>query len=87
MFIIKPFFLLQHLSLILPIFDNLIGLSGITMVEAMLEPHIRGIGGTKSMVGISFVIYGVTYLFASPIAGYVSQWNLSLLYIQTFQCT
>ncbi len=43
------------------------------MIDSMLEPHLKnGAGATQLQTGITFLIYGGTYMVTAPLAGYVS---------------
>ena len=47
------------------------------MIEAMLEPHMLAkANSTQLQVGETFMLYGLVYSIACPIAGYVSQQKL-----------
>ena len=59
--------------MVLSLVDNLICFMGTGMIESMLEPHMKAKShSTQSEVGVTFMIYALTYTVASPVAGYVS---------------
>ena len=63
---------LQYPSIFTPLIDNLICNAGLSMIEAMLEPHLTlTAGATHSEIGTTFMIAGIIYSITTPITGYV----------------
>ena len=57
-------------KILFPFVDNMICFVGTGMMEAMLEPYmINEVYGTHIDVGITFMIYALTYIIGSLIAG------------------
>ena len=65
--------LIQNFSLILPFLDLFICFLGWGLITSMLQPYLSKIGANSTQVGNTFLIYGIIYMLASPIAGYVSK--------------
>ena len=57
--------------ILFPFIDNMICFMGTGMMEAMLEPYAKEkVMFSQEQVGLTFMIYGLTYGIGSPMAGY-----------------
>ena len=57
----------------LPFFANLISVSGVGIIDSMLEPYLKkATGATQMQVGVCFLSMGALYMVSNPIAGWVS---------------
>ena len=57
--------------MILVYLDVFICITGLGMIESMLEPHLkRKAMASQAEVGVSFLIFGGVYMAISPIGGW-----------------
>ncbi len=62
--------------MLMPFLDLLVCFFGYGFTISMLEPHLEETGADVGDVGITFLIYGATYMISSPVAGYVGAKNI-----------
>jgi hypothetical protein len=63
----------QYPSIILPFLDNFVSVSGVGIIDSMLEPYMKKETGAAQMdVGITYLFSGLFYMIGNPIAGWVS---------------
>ena len=59
----------------MPFVDNLCTFFCNGMIVSMLEPHLVAAGADTNDVGITFLVFGATFMVSTPLAGLVSNHN------------
>ena len=61
----------RNFTLLLPYLDLMICFLGYGLIASMLQPYLSQCGANSSQISNTFLIYGVVYMIASLITGYV----------------
>ena len=64
--------IVTSLSLFLPFLDLFAALCGNGMLESMLEPHLKNAGAGTTDTGITFLVFGCTYMIGNFFFGVVN---------------
>jgi hypothetical protein len=63
----------QSPSITLPFLGNFVSVSGVGLLDSMLEPYMKNVAGATQMeVGMAFLLLGTFYTISNPIAGWVN---------------